>query len=93
LVAETLSQFSAEEGDITTSIVEFKTGHFVRDQTLVELLCTFTDNSFDTLKEGKQYAHYYILSDNLDVALSNMLEMLQNESLQYRKEKENPISY
>lgn len=52
-LAETLSQYSAEEGDITTSILEFKTGCFVRDQTLAELLCTLTDSSVDTLKEGK----------------------------------------
>ena len=42
-------QYSTDEGDVATSILEFKTGCYVRDQTLAELLCTLTDSGVDTL--------------------------------------------
>ena len=42
------------DGDITTSVIEFKTSEYSQDQLLAEMLCTVTDCSVDLLKKRKQ---------------------------------------
>ena len=50
------SEITSEEddGDVVTSVIEFKANIFSRDQTLAQMICTLTDTSIDILKKGKQ---------------------------------------
>ena len=68
------------EGEVTTSIMEFKTGGFVRDQALAEMMCTLTDCSIEALKEGKQInkALAYGLSINYATAKAVVYKMVMN---------------
>ena len=54
------------DGDVITSIVEFKAKIFSRDQVLAQMMCTLTDTCVDVLKKGRQInqATVYGLSVN-----------------------------
>ena len=41
------------DGDLVTSVIEFKTSKYSRDQLLAEMLCTVTDCSVDLSQERK----------------------------------------
>lgn len=66
-----------DDGDIFTSLIEFKTTTFSRDQILAEMICTLTDCSVDVLSRGKQInrAMIYGLSVNYSTGTSVMYNM------------------
>lgn len=68
------------EGDVITSVMEFKTGYFVRDQTLAEMMCTLTDCSIEVLRDGKQIkkAVAYGLSVDYNMAKVVVYKMVMN---------------
>lgn len=55
-----------DEGQVITSIMEFKTGFFSRDQTLAEMMCILTDCSVQVLKEGKQISKAVVYGRSVD---------------------------
>ena len=65
------------DGDVFTSLFEFKTTTFSRDQILAEMICTLTDCSVDVLSKGKQInrATIYGLSVNYSSCKSVMYNM------------------
>lgn len=65
------------DGDVVTSVVEFKTSIFSRDQILAEMVCTITDSCVDLLKKGKQInrAIIYGLSVNYTAVKSIIYKM------------------
>ena len=68
------------DGDIFTSLIEFKTTTFSQDQLLAEMMCTITDCSVEVLKKGKQInkATIYGLSINYKSGTSIMFNMCMN---------------
>ena len=42
------------DGDVITSVIEFKITTYARDQLLAEMICTLTDSCVELLKKGKQ---------------------------------------
>jgi len=65
------------DGDVVTSILEFKTSVFSRDQILAKMACTITDSCIDLLKKEKQInrAIIYGLSVNYAVVKSIVYKM------------------
>lgn len=75
-----MSEESEVEGEVTTSVTEFKTGGFVRDQALAEMMCTLTDCNIEVLKDGKQIkkALAYGLSVDYSTAEAVVYKMVMN---------------
>ena len=65
------------DGEVVTSVIEFKTSTFSHDQLLAEMICTLTDSSVEELKRGKQInkAIIYGASINYEACRSMLYKM------------------